>query len=106
MVMMDQSRRLAEPLRWGAREKSAIVALVACVVIAAGGLWASGVTSGEPSAPDCVNVTFASTLGAAKVHACGARARSICAAPEAFSSSIDELTKSCRKAGYPVGRKA
>jgi hypothetical protein len=104
MIMMDQSQRLAKPLGWGRREKSMIAALIACVVIASVALWASGATSGEKSAADCVSITFASTLGAAKVHTCGERARATCASPKAFPSALDQLRSECRRAGYPVGR--
>ena len=38
MIMMDQSRRLSEPLRWGRREQTVVAALLECVLLAS---WAS-----------------------------------------------------------------
>jgi hypothetical protein len=103
MIMIDQSRRLSEPLRWGRREKSAIAAVLACVVLAALGLGIYGLTSGAPARADCIDVTFASTLGGARLHACGQRARTTCASPEAFKGIADSLRQACRQAGYPFG---
>ena len=101
--MIDQSKRLSEPLRWGKRERTVVAALLACLLIAVIGLGAFALTSGAPARKDCVEVTFASTLGGATEHACGARARGLCASPGAFRSSADELRASCRRAGFPVG---
>jgi hypothetical protein len=103
MIMMDQSKRLSEPLRWGRREKALVGALLACVVLAVIGLGAYALTSGAPPRRDCIEVTFASTLGGATEHACGARAREVCAAPQAFKSSAEELRAACRRAGFPFG---
>jgi hypothetical protein len=102
MVMYDQSRRLSEPLRWGRREKGAVAAVLICVVLVAIGLGAYALTTGAPAQADCVNVTFASTLGGAREHACGAKARAICASPEGLSRAItDALGTACRRAGFP-----
>jgi hypothetical protein len=70
MIMFEQSRRLSEPLRWGRREKVVVAALLSCVVLALAGLGAYALTSGAPARKDCIQLTFASTLGAAFVHAC------------------------------------
>ena len=103
MIMIDQSRRLSEPLRWGRRERTAIAAVLACVVLAVIGLGAYALTSGSPARPDCINVTFASTLGAAQVHACGGRARTVCASPGPYTGIADSLRAACRRAGFPFG---
>jgi hypothetical protein len=103
MIMMDQSKRLSEPLRWGRRERTAIAAVLACVLLALAGLGAYALTSGAPARADCIELTFASTLGAAHLHACDGRARNICAAPRPFRSSGEELREACKKAGYPFG---
>ena len=63
MIMIDRSRRLAQPLRWGRREKAAVGVLLACAVLALASLIAFALTSGSPARKDCVDVTFASTLG-------------------------------------------
>jgi hypothetical protein len=103
MIMIDQSKRLSEPLRWGRRERTAVAALLACVALAVIGLGAYAVTSGAPARRDCIEVTFASTLGGATEHACGAQARRVCATPGAFKSVAAELRAACRRAGFPYG---
>jgi hypothetical protein len=100
--MFEQSRRLSEPLRWGRREKSIVAVVVSCVVLAVIGLVAFGLTSGAPARAGCIDVTFASTLGAANVHACGTRARDTCAAPAGFRGAArQELKAACGRARYP-----
>jgi hypothetical protein len=103
MIMIDQSKRLSEPLRWGRRERGIVAALLACIVLAAAGLGAYALTSGAPARRDCIEVTFASTLGGATEHACGAQARAVCASPQAFKRAAAELRAACRRAGFPFG---
>ncbi len=69
MIMFEQSRRLSEPLRWGRREKTVVAVLLSCVALALIGLGAYALTSGAPARRDCIDLTFASTLGVARVHA-------------------------------------
>ena len=64
------------------------------------GLGAYALTSGAPARADCVRVTFASTLGGADLHACGTRARKICASGS-FHAIAQELGAACRRAGFP-----
>ncbi|HWX43956.1 MAG TPA: hypothetical protein VNY52_01375 [Solirubrobacteraceae bacterium] len=99
--MQDQSRRLSEPLRWGRREKAVVAVLLSCVLLAAVGLVAFALTSGAPARKDCIEVTFASTLGGATEHACGAQARTVCASPGAFKGVAEELRSACQRAGFP-----
>ena len=68
--------------------------LLGCLAL----IW---VTSGGPGRKDCIEVTFASTLGGATEHACGALARRVCASPDAFKHVEDALAASCRRAGFP-----
>jgi hypothetical protein len=103
MIMIGQSRRLSQPLRWGRRERAVVAALLACVALAVVGLGAYALTSGAPARRDCIEVTFASTLGGASEHACGAQARTVCASPGAFRSAAAELRAACRRAGFPFG---
>jgi hypothetical protein len=98
MIMENRSRRLAEPLRWGRREKAAVGALVACVVLVVAALGVYALTSGAPARRDCVEVTFASTVGGATLHACGARARQVCASG-GFRGIEQELRNACGRAG-------
>jgi hypothetical protein len=98
MIMFEQSRRLSEPLRWGRREKTAVAVVLSCLALALLGLGAYALTSGAPARADCVDVTFASTVGGAQLHACGARARQVCASG-AFHGIERELRAACRRAG-------
>jgi hypothetical protein len=101
MVMQEQSRRLAEPLRWGKREKSAIGVFLVCVVLALIALGVHTIKTKNGSEPaDCVRVTFASTLGGADLHGCGAKARQICASG-AFPHLASQLPEACEHAGFP-----
>jgi hypothetical protein len=101
MVMQEQARRLSEPLSWGKREKAAIAVLLSALVL---GLVALGLhtlkthNGAEPA--DCIRVTFASTLGGADLHQCGAQARRICASGD-FRSIAADLQKACERAGFP-----
>jgi hypothetical protein len=101
MIMFDQSRRLSEPLQWGRREKTIAAVLLSCVALALAGLGAYALTSGAPARRDCVSLTFASTLGAAVVHACGAHARSVCAERNPSRELAQELAEECRRLHYP-----
>jgi hypothetical protein len=101
MIMMDQSKRLSEPLRWGRRERTVVAAVLTCVALAVIGLGAFALTSGAPARRDCIEVTFASTLGGATEHACGAQARAVCASPKAFRSVATERRAACVRAGFP-----
>lgn len=103
MIMIDQSKRLSEPLRWGKREKTAVGALLACLALALAGLGVYALTSGAPARVDCIQITFPSTLGGAELNACGERARFTCAHPGAYRASAQALRESCRKAGFPFG---
>jgi len=100
--MYEQQRRLREPLQWGRRERRIVALLLSCVALAAAGLVAYALSSGAPAKAGCIDVTFASTLGAAKVHQCGARARDTCAAPGAFrGEALEGLKAACARARYP-----
>jgi hypothetical protein len=101
MIMQDRSRRLSEPLRWGRREKAAVGAALGCLIAATIALGAYALSSGSRARRDCIDVTFASTLGGATLHACGARARTICASPGGYKGIRDALRASCRQAGFP-----
>ncbi len=105
MIMFEQSRRLSRPLRWDRREKTIVGVLVACVVLGLVVLGAFSIWDGPSARKDCVSVIYASTLGGARLHACGSRAREICAEPADFHAIRPELALACRRAGYPFGRK-
>jgi hypothetical protein len=100
MVMQDQARRLSEPLRWGRREKALVGSLLAVIVLAVAGLTAYALSSGAAARRDCIDVTFASTLGGARLHGCGQRARTICASGS-FPGLEADLQAACARAGMP-----
>lgn len=105
MIMFEQSRRLSEPLRWGRREKTVVALLLGCVAAAVLALAGYALSSGGAARRDCVSVTFASTLGGAMVHECGARARATCSAGGGFHGiAAQELRTACRRAGFPFAR--
>ncbi len=105
MIMIGQSRRLAEPLRWTRAGKIGVAAVVTLLVAAALGITVVALTGGTREARGCFEVTFPSTVGAAYVHACGPRAREICATPSRYRAAIPggQLHAACRRAGYPYG---
>ena len=102
MIMFEQSRRLSEPLQWGRREKTVVAVLLSCVALALIGLGAYALSSGAPARRDCISLTFASTLGGANIHQCGAQARRLCATPNPSSEIAQELGEECRRLGYPL----
>jgi hypothetical protein len=103
--MIDRSKRLSEPLRWTRAGRLAVAAaavvLVAAVLVAIVAVSTDSAKLGE----GCIEVTFPSTLGAAAQHACGAKARDICAHPGENPALADKgaLREACRKAGLPYG---
>ena len=101
--MENRSRRLAEPLRWGRRERTVVAVLLAVLVVGVAGLTAYALTRGSTLRRGCIDVTFASTLGGAELKGCDAQARRICAAGHDFRSIQPELRLACRRAGYPFG---
>jgi hypothetical protein len=104
--MHEQSRRLSQPLHWGRREKTIVGVVLVCIALAAVGLGAFAVSGGSAGRKDCISLTFASTLGGAPLHACGAQARSICLAPASYTTIGPQLAGACRRAGFPYGPKS
>jgi hypothetical protein len=101
MIMEARAKRLSTPLQWGRREKTAVGALLAVLAVAAIALGAYALTSGSPARADCIEVVFPSTLGGAKLHACGAKARQVCASSGAYKDLAQDLSEACRRAGFP-----
>jgi hypothetical protein len=102
MIMMDQSKRLSQPLRWTRAGRLAVILVATCLVLAVAGLGVYALmTPGRAGAKQgCIDVTFPSTLGAANLYACGARARGICAAPGAYKGIEDLMREACKRASY------
>ncbi|HLB22240.1 MAG TPA: hypothetical protein VK605_09005 [Solirubrobacteraceae bacterium] len=101
MIMEARAKRLATPLHWGRRERAAVGAALALLAAAAIALGAYALTSGSPARADCIEVVFPSTLGGAKLHACGSRARQVCASSAAYQGLAHDLSAACRRAGFP-----
>jgi hypothetical protein len=103
MIMIDRSRRLSEPLRWGRREKIAVWAVAGCLVLPPAGLGIAALASGSHTRRDCIDVTFASTLGGSRLHECGARAKQVCASPGQYRQIAEHLRAACTRAGLRPG---
>jgi hypothetical protein len=105
MIMEAREKRLSTPLQWGRREKLAVAAALAALVLALIALGAYALTSGSPARKDCVEALAPSTLGAVRIHGCGGHARQLCstALHQSDARIGDALTESCRRAGFPVG---
>jgi hypothetical protein len=101
MIMEARAKRLSTPLQWGRREKTAVAALLAVFVVALVALGAYALTSGSPARKDCVEAIAPSTLGGVRIHACGSRARLVCASAASDKGYGDALGESCKHAGIP-----
>lgn len=106
MVMIGQHRRLSEPLRWTRRTKVAAIAAGAGLLAAVAAAVALALVNAHARGAGCIEVTFASTLGGAVTHACGAHAREICATPEdnPALAAGGALREACREAKLRYGR--
>jgi hypothetical protein len=82
--------RQQSPLRPSARRAVALSLALICAGVLA--LLIAGHGSTAP-APGCLDVTIASTTGGAAIHACGERARRLCAADDAPS----QIRTACRR---------
>ncbi len=105
MVMQEQAKRLAEPLRWTRASRLAVIAACTVLVVAFAVVAVVAETKGTGTHPGCIEVTFASTLGAAAIHPCGERARALCANPAENPAAMahGHLLEACRQAGLPYG---
>jgi hypothetical protein len=106
MIMMDQSKRLSEPLRWTRTSRLAVIAACTLLVAALAAVAVVAATRDTGSRAGCIEVTFASTLGAAAIHPCGAQARALCAKPSDNPAAVahGHLLEACRQAGLPYGQ--
>lgn len=103
--MIDQSKRLSAPLRWTRAGRIAVVSAVAALIAAAAVVAVIASSGGSAARRGCIEVTFASTLGAAVTHQCGSQARTTCAQPaqNPALAAHGALREACRKAGLPYG---
>jgi hypothetical protein len=106
MVMMDQSRRLSEPLKWTPAGKLAVIVVSVLLALCVVGAGAYGLVHGFSTkrTPGCIDVIVPSTLGGADVHACGAKAKTLCGTPSgAGLAGNDSLRSQCRRERYAFG---
>jgi len=106
MVMQDQSRRLAEPLRWTRAGRLAVIGAAALLLAALATVAVIAATNGHAYKAGCIEVTFATSLGGGVMQPCGAHARAACAHPAEYPAAAahNALRDACRKAGLPYGR--
>jgi len=106
MIMMDQSKRLSEPLRWPRTGRLALIAASVLLLVAVATVAVIASTSGPSRRAGCIEVTFASTLGAAVIRPCGTKARTLCANPaeNPAAAAHGALREACRQASLPYGR--
>jgi hypothetical protein len=103
--MVGQQKRLSEPLRWPRGARTALAGAAASLVAAAIAVVLIASANAPKHRAGCIEVTFASTLGAAVTHACAARAREMCADPAENPglAAHGALEAACRKARLPYG---
>jgi hypothetical protein len=105
MIMMDQSKRLSEPLRWTRIGRLAVIAVSALLLAAVVTVAVFALTSGSRLRSGCIEVTFPSTLGAAIMQRCGSGARVACAKPAVYPQLAADglLREACVRAHLPYG---
>lgn len=103
--MVGQHKRLSEPLRWTRGSKIALASAIACMVAAVIAVIVVASANAPKRGAGCFELTFPSTLGAAFTHACGVKARQMCADPSQNPglAAHGVLQAACRKAGLPYG---
>lgn len=106
MVMIDQNKRLSEPLRWTRAGRIAMISAAALLVAALATVAVLAATNGHAHKAGCIEVTFATSLGGGVMQPCGAHARAACAHPAEYPAAAahNALRDACRKAGLPYGR--
>jgi hypothetical protein len=83
----------------------AVIAASALLLAAIATAVVMSTTNGSSRRAGCIEVTFASSLGAAVMHPCGAHARQACAHPAEYpgAAAYGALREACRQAGLPYG---
>jgi hypothetical protein len=103
--MVGQQKRLSEPLRWTRGAKIALGGAIACMLAAIVAVIIVASANAPRHRAGCIEVTFPSTLGAAVTHACGTKAKRMCADPAENPGLTAHglLQAACRRAGLPYG---
>ena len=81
------------------REKRVLVGLVVALAALAVALGVVAATSHDPAVSGCVGGYVPSTMGGAKLEACGPKAKAFCATPGIGRSFVE----ACRREGYATG---
>jgi len=105
MIMIDQSKRLSEPLRWTRAGRIAVIAVGALLLGAVATVAVIASMSGSGLRSGCIAVTFPSTLGGAIMQQCGSSARMACAKPAVYPqlAANGALRDACVRARLPYG---
>jgi len=100
-------RSLASPRRLQRRERWFVGGAALAVALLAIAIVVSLAGGGGKVGKGCIDVTFASSLGAQEVMGCGASARAICASagtPSGYTGEAGRLIAArCRVIHLPVG---
>ncbi|HWG61417.1 MAG TPA: hypothetical protein VG253_06860 [Streptosporangiaceae bacterium] len=96
-----QPNPLGESLSSREKRVMSVVGIVVLLAMAGVGVWAfADHGSYGRSSNGCVNITTASSTGGAIMHACGARARSLCVSAFQQHDTFARLARpQCRLAG-------
>jgi len=94
MPVEKQAERLGAPLGRRDRRFLAVLGLVTALAILAGAVYAA-TRGGDPAGERCFTATYASSVGGATVHRCGAAAVYFCR----VNVGVAEIAAACRRAG-------
>jgi hypothetical protein len=102
----DHADRLRMPYRASRREKWMIAWVLGVVAVIVAAVVISIGTPERHTTAGCVDVKFPTTIGAAEIYECGAKARALCGsvgAPGGVPNVENQaVAEQCRKAGLPV----
>ena len=100
MPVEKQAERLSTPL--GRRDRQFLLAIGIATVVAilAGAVYAA-TRSGSPAGERCFTAIYASSVGGATVHRCGAAALHYCR----IDAVVPQVAAACRRAGFTVAAK-
>lgn len=104
--MVGQQKRLSQPLRTPRAGKIAAAAVAGFLLTGVIAAIVLASTASSALRAGCIQITFPSTLGGAVTHACGARARDICASPSQNPALVihGALREACEHARLPYGQ--
>ena len=98
MPVERHAERLATPLSRRDRHLLFVLGAVVVIALVAGVLYLA-LRGGTANGERCFTATYASSVGGATVHHCGADAVHYCR----VDAGIPQVAEACRKAGFAVG---